>query len=324
MTVVAEAPAKPGETLVSAKGESPWAGMGITLDDDGMRSEKALKLAKLDFDVVKSPARTILNGKHVKGEDMFLTVRTDTNTALGMVGERYMPYQNREAFLFGDDIVDSSEAHWVRAGSKNGGRTVWMLMELPNAITVEGFDDDTIKPFLLISNGHDGGSSLTASLTLLRMLCNNALTPALKGAIRQIRIRHTKKMSGRIHEAKRVLGLSHQYIEVFQKNADKMVAAKFSDKAFDKFLEEISPTEDKEKAALTRAQDRQEEIKAIWKNAPDLQNIRKTRWGAYNAIVDYHDHYIDGRGDNKDEKRFSRIMTNTNLTHKAHKILLPA
>ena len=323
-TVLEDTQTKPGETIVSAKGVRPWAGMGTTIEDDGMTSKEALTLAKLDWEVEKYPAGANIDGTWVtKGaEDMFKVVRSSDNRILGQVGERYTCFQNSSAFLFGDDIIDSSEAHWIRAGSLKDGATVWMVMEMPDTIKVDGYDDETLQPFLFVSNSHDGGSSVTAGLTFIRLVCNNAVNLMITGSPRTFKIRHTKNMMTRMHEAKRVLGIAHTYTEAFQAEIDKLVNTKFSDKEFDAFLESLAPTEDKEKAALTRALDRQEEIKIIWKNTPDLQNIRNTAYGALQAVVDYHDHYITGRGDNKQENRFRRILTNRNLTHQAHELLV--
>ena len=318
------------ETMVSAEGKVPWHGLGTVIDDEAMTSREALTLGGLDWEVEKLPAFAQIQGtndegenitRYIAGEDMYLTTRMSDNRPLGMVGARYEVLQNKDAFLFGDDLIDDSGAHWITAGSLKRGRTVWMMMKMPETVQLTGYEDEAIQPYVLVTNSHDGSSSVTAAITPVRVVCNNTLTWALAGTPRQFKIRHTTKMMGRINEAKRVLGVTHNYMDALKKVGTDLLNAKFSDAEFDKFLESLSPTEDKEKAALTRALDRQDEIKGIWKNKADLQNIRNTKWGALQAVVDYNDHHIDGRGDNKAETRFSRILTNPNLTHQAFKVL---
>jgi len=321
------------ETMVSAEGKVPWHGLGTVIEDEGMTSVQALDLGGLNWEVEKLPAFAQVQDvndegeeitRYLAGEKMYLNTRMSDNRPLGMVGDRYEVLQNKDAFLFGDDLIDDSGAHWITAGSLKQGRTVWMMMKMPETVKIDGYEDEAIQPYVLITNSHDGSSSVTAAITPVRVVCNNTLTWALAGTPRQFKIRHTTKMMGRINEAKRVLGVTHAYMDAMSEVAAGMLNTKFSDKEFDAFLESLSPTADREKAALTRALDRQETIKGIWKNKDDLQNIRNTQWGALQAVVDYNDHHIDGRGDNKEETRFSRILTSPNLTHQAFKVLQEA
>ena len=323
-TVVEEAPAKVGETIVSTNGNRPWAGMGVTIEEAGMKSAEALKLAGLDWEVElwKAGAQDAEGNWHTFGaEDKRQVVRTDNNRLFGEVGKSFRPLQNHEAFLFGDDIIDSSEAHWIRAGSLKHGRHVWMVMELPESIEIEGYETEKMKPYIFISNGHDGKGSLTAGLTYMRLACNNAVNPMLKSSPRLVKIRHTKNMQGRMHEAKRVLGVYHQYTQTLKKTIDGMLHTAFSDSEFNEFLETLVPTEDKEKAALTRAEEKKADISNIWRNTDNLADIRNTRWGAYQAVVEYNDHHIEGRGDNRQETRFTRILTGPNIGHEAFRLL---
>src|SRR5689334_622742 len=67
-------------------------------------SEVVIKEAGLDFNVSTEPLQT-------KGgiivPNFFATVRQDTKAVLGVVGNRYTPLQNSDAFKFIDSVVGS-------------------------------------------------------------------------------------------------------------------------------------------------------------------------------------------------------------------------
>ena len=54
----------------------------------------------------------------------------DSDSVLGVVGDRYQVVQNKQCFDFLDTVVDDSEATFETAGSLNEGRIVWMLLNL--------------------------------------------------------------------------------------------------------------------------------------------------------------------------------------------------
>jgi len=74
------------------------------------------------------------------------------------------------------------------------------------------------KPYLCISNSHDGSASLQIFLTGIRVVCNNTLQAALHSAARKISIRHVSCMNARKMEAVRTIGAASRYfrdLEVF-------------------------------------------------------------------------------------------------------------
>lgn len=333
-------------SMFSAGGEVPWHGLGTVIEDEAARSAEALELAGLDWEVSKEPSY-VVNGFVPGTEDddepainwqevpnTYHIQRDRDGDVLGTVKGRYVPLQNKEAFAFGDDLLDDSGAHWITAGSLKGGSLVWMMAKLPEAIYIDGLEDEAIQPYIMVSNGHDGSKSVEATVTPIRVVCNNTFTAALSGAKRTFKIRHTKNMSGRINEAKRTLGITHAYMNELQALGTNLVNQKFSDAEFEKFLETLVPTEalqqeldasEKDKSiALTKALNKQEAIREVYKTTDNLQNIRGTKWGALQAVIDFNDHHIPGRGDNKAENRMSRILMpqTANIGHNALALLL--
>jgi len=318
--------------MFSANGIVPWHGLGTVIDDEAVRSSEALTLAGLDWTVDKVPLAQEIglddegNMVYDPIEGFYSMQRSTDLKSVGVVGERYHGLNNVDAFAIGDDIISQKDGtHWVTAGSLKGGSVVWMLAELPNTIMISGMEDEAIKQNILIANSHDGSTAVSASIVDIRVVCNNTLTLALKGTPRTFKIRHTKNMSGKINEAKRVLGIADGYAKQLQVVGTELINAKFDNVAFEAFLESLAPTKGKDEGrSLTVAQNKQDDIRTIYKTAPDLQNITGTKWGALQAVIDYNDHHINSRGGSdakKAENRMHRILNLPNITHEAFALL---
>ena len=99
-----------GQASMFFTGDVPWHQLGRHLNKPATAAE-AMEAARLDYTVVKRPMKAIINGhKYSDVPNAFATVRTDTNQVLGVVGARYEPVQNRDAFNFFDPLVDRDEA----------------------------------------------------------------------------------------------------------------------------------------------------------------------------------------------------------------------
>lgn len=315
--------------MFSAQGVVPWHGLGTVVQDDAVTAAEALELAGLDWEVEKLPFRpeVEINGETIvlpEVPDTYLNVRSTDHKVLGVVGERYVPLNNVDAFQLGDDILDVAEATWTTAGSLFGGSQVWMQATLPNDVHIAGMEDEAIDLNLVISNSHDGSKAVEVMVTPTRVVCNNTLTLASRDAARSFKARHTTNMSGKIAEAKRALDIAYAYRDAIVEMGESMLAQKVDDAAFDRFLESLVPSKDKPQNAETRALNTQDTIRNIYVKTPNLQNIRGTAWGVMQAVIDYNDHFVKSRGGDdakKAENRMRRILSQKNITHEAQKIL---
>lgn len=312
------------ETMVSAQGQVPWHGLGTVIEDPGMNSADALRLAELDWKVEKLPANEWSDDHVIFPDDMYFNVRDIDGSVLGVVGKNYSVLDNVDAFQFGDDLLDASGAHWITAGSLKHGRSVWMMAELPDDIIVGGMDSEKIKPYMLISNSHDGSSAITAALTMVRVVCNNTLTWGLKEAKRTFKVRHTRTAGARFAEVRRALDLSYNYMDEFNRQADRLLNTEYDVNEFINQLLPMPPVDSKQ-IVVTKMVNRRDQFRSVYYDTEDLDNIRGTAWGMLQATAALNDHHTKGRGDNQAEKRFNRIMgAQPNLTKKALQILAPA
>ena len=309
-----------GKAAVFVTGEPPWHGLG-TVIDNAVTSQEAIKLAGLDWKVQKwlLTATKPEYAEEVSVPDWYATVRTDTNAVLGVVSRQYRVLQNTEAFTFMDQAIQEGAAMWETAGSLQDGKRVWMLARIPT--TVEVAHGDEVKPYALLCNGHDGGLAVHILPTTVRVLCNNTLNLALnQGNGKELVIRHSQSLRGKIELAKRHLGIIGQRVEAFQHEAHALARAAFKDSEARGYVERFFPTKTKpnfsDGVALLSTivggqQDRSEVVcdllaghfaeteRIAKRNQTILEQIldnferdpaRGTAWGAYNAVSQYADH----------------------------------
>ena len=259
--------------MLSTK-QRPWHGIG-TVVENAPTSEDAIRIARLNWTVEQFPVYA--NGKEIAG--MFANVRSDTNETLGVVRNRYKIVQNNEAFNFVDGIVgnDEVECRYETAGSLFNGRRIFLLVKLPNNFLV----GDEVENYLFFTNSHDGTSTLTAGISNIRVVCNNTLQMAIKGAKRTWSCKHTLNIDGRKQQAKEALGFAVKYINNLNDVAEKMAMQKINEEEFFRKLFETDAHTNNSKEKIL------ERVHTIYHQKDDLQNFRGTAWGMYNAVADF-------------------------------------
>lgn len=315
-----------------------WHGLGTVIEREVVSTREALHLAELDWLVSKEPvlhypgvevdedaATTVVpEGDANVVPGAFFTIRNHDQKVLGIVGRDYKVLDNHEAFAFGDDILDSGDAKWHTAGSLHGGKRVWMLAKLSDQIVPGGEETEAIDQYLLISTSHDGSTAITAAVTPVRVVCQNTLTMALTGNPRAYRIRHTASMDGRIAEARKTLGLAMNYGQQLKSLAEDMMMERFTSADFMPLMNDLIPVPEKEGAGRSRALNQRQQLHYVWKASDNLDNVRHTKWGMLQAVVEYHDHHTTSKNtkdSSSEENRFKRIVDGAPLVQRAYDLL---
>jgi phage/plasmid-like protein (TIGR03299 family) len=281
-----------GRTAMIYVGDAPWHGLGQKLESPAT-AEEAIQAAGLDYRVVKRPLQAVIRGRsHVPVYTHFATIRTDTNDVLGVVGARYVPVQNREAFTFFDSLVGGDEAIYETAGALNRGEKVWILARLPGNIKLLG--KDVIQKFLLLYNSHDGSSMIRAKLTPIRVVCNNTLSVALAGSEQEVRIKHTPSALDKLEEAHKLLGLSNSLYDLLETIFKRMALTRITDKQLLDYVNALIP-DNQESESNTRTENQREMILRLHESLDDAKVIRGTAFGALNAVSEYTDHVTGTR-----------------------------
>lgn len=198
---------KHNDGLVLAR-TAAWHGLG-TVVESAPNPFAALRLARLEWTVEESASLTgIFNpGEQaeyrVSTDSAKVLVRSDDHTVLGVVGPDYTPVQNQTLAELAFALRDASSEQGVRiesAGSIRGGKRVWFLIQAPS-IEV-GAKGDVTNPYLMLTNGHDGGESLKAFGTNVRVVCANTYRAAMGQARDVISFRHTSGINERVDSLK--------------------------------------------------------------------------------------------------------------------------
>lgn len=304
--------------MVSGNKVTPWHGLG-TVVDGCPTSDDAIRLAKLDWDVLEEPVK-MSNGIEVP--DRFITYRNDVNVPLGIVGSTYHIEQNKDAFAFVDEIIKNTqgvEARYETAGSLFNGKKVFMTVKLPTSKLV----DDNVDNYLYFLNSHDGSIQFTAGITSIRIVCNNTLQMALANSTRSWKCRHTETIQSKKKEAAKQLGLAIDYLDAMKKESLQMAAKQVKDKLFVESLwKELSS---KQLVSETTFAQLTERIFQVRETKSDLENFRYSAWGMYNAVADVLSNQKPGRETKTyNENKCLRAFQNEPVLLAAEKVLLAA
>ena len=286
-------------------GEKPWHGLGTKLENVATAAE-AIAAAGLNWTVTKEPV-FLKDGREVA--DTFATMRSDNKDVLGTVGAVYRPLQNKEAFSFFDAIVGEKLAMYHTAGALGVGERVWILAKLPGTVRVIG--DDITEKFLLLTNTHDGSSSVQMMFSPIRVVCQNTLNIALGSGIRNQKMRHTNTLGLRVSEIRAGLGIVHERFQLFEEMAQALTRVNLKSDDWRTYCRNIGiiPADEFDKMS-TRAKNILEEVTSLFEygkgnNAP---GVKGTAWAAFNAITEWTDHARATKGENKEQARASSLL----------------
>lgn len=305
-------------------GAVPWRGLGTPVEM-ALRAEEAIQVAGLDWHVKKMPIVAGLDERETEDrivsvcdydDSAYITVRMDSPLdlegpkILGMVGADYEVIQNSDAFSFMDSIAGALK--YETAGSLKGGRQIWLLASLRDTSNIivgrnQGVSDE-IKPYLLLTNTHDGSSSLRALLTTVRVACANTLGEALLGGRGEgITIRHTLSANARLKAATTTLGLTRKRIESFQEKADMYLQTTIKGVEWAAVVNLLFPPSKEGLAPRTLTS--RLNLMGLMDTGVGIEGtaLRGTLWGAMNAVTQYSSHESEVRGDNKAENRLNSV-----------------
>lgn len=303
-------------SFVSAR-EDAWHKLGVTLED-AFDAQTALEAAHLaNWDVRKKELYSVdESGEVISIPNRWATVYTNPVTQkaqyLGVVGSHYEPIQNEAHVELLDAVVDESGAHFETAGSLRGGRETFVSMKLPESMNVGG--QDPVDLYLVALNSHDGTSPFRFLVTPVRVVCANTQAAAISGAKYQFGIRHVRGAQGHIQEAREALNLTFNYIDAFDAEAQKMIQQSITDSEFSNivsglFLADAATS----KRAENGAKQHIDNVMELYRGSATMAGIQGTRWGAYQAVTEYTDHFMSVRntGMAPDVARASRVVTSS-------------
>jgi phage/plasmid-like protein (TIGR03299 family) len=318
--------------MAYADREVPWHRLGVPMK--GLQTAEAmLKAAHADFDVVITRVAVVddngefirnPDGKPVIIDDSRATVRVNDDGSfdgLATVGTRYVVQQNYECLEKALAIVGASDGDAVvdTCGVLHGGREFFASIDLGGLVIDPMGVNDKIERYLLVRNGHDGRTAITFANTSIRAVCKNTVIAGMRSAQRVFTARHTRNAQAAMEEAQQVLKISTEWAKSFSTAANKMLATPMhaSSPAFSKYLDTMFPEKPNETARQTRNRENiLTSIRALYENERNAGGYGYNAWSAYNAVVEYLDHYREAASD---ERAIASMTTHSLVTQRKMK-----
>jgi phage/plasmid-like protein (TIGR03299 family) len=279
--------------------EPAWHGLGTILDSEVSTSEmlKVAHLAGWDvrLDDIDLPGRSHKNFFAVTRKNPF----DGDRDVLGVVGERYKVLQNEDLFSFADNMLDGGR--WETAGSIKNGTVVFGSLALDREVVLDPSGaTDKVNTYLLVHTSHDGSLAVQASVTPVRVVCQNTLNYALSGVKQSYKIRHTSTVTGKVQAAREALGLANAYLDEFEKEAQTLITKEITADTFFDIIKAAYPEPDKDvKGSLTKWTNKVDTLWDIYQGDTVAQaGIMNTAWGAYNTLTERLDWFRNPRGGN--------------------------
>ena len=279
------------EKMVFA-GATPWHGLGTEINQDTSFWD-AFELAGLDWEVDTKPLFTG-DGEKVSHRAAY---RVSDGRILGIVGKRWTPLQNRDAFEVFEPLVDAGEMVIHTAGSLRNGERIWALCQL-NQDNSEIVAGDEVAKFVLLSNGHDGKLAVHFGFTPIRVVCANteALARGSK-ASKLVRVRHSRFVKQNVQDLRNVMNFANQEFEATAEQYRYLASKGINSEDLDKYIKIVLGIGEKSADEMTtRSKNIVSSIEDLFESGrgSDIAGVRGTYWGAYNAVTEYLN-YSKGR-----------------------------
>lgn len=329
-------------------GKRPWwygnsaqgSAVGVDLGENAVTSEVAIKEAGLDWEVRLSTAGFLepnlldVDGKPCWREiaEHKMLTRDIDGAFLGWATDRYKIIQNRTAFEYLDAIVGEGGGRYHTAGSLEGGKRVWILLQTPDSWTIKRRSGATNRhhSFLLNILGHDGGFGYRLLPTDVRAECANTVGFAEQGAAAEFlafKIGHTGDVKAKLDLAataiRTMAQLAPERRRVLQELAQAaMTSDEFIDFAVQVFLgidgdvEEMKATVAKfyteaSQQSQTMMKNRVAAVAQLFEGG--MANEGDSAYDALNAFTEYFDHFDIGQTRDKIEagKKAAKAVTSS-------------
>jgi phage/plasmid-like protein (TIGR03299 family) len=294
-------------------GKKAWHGLGIEIPD-GLNAQDGFQRIGLGWRTILAPvyAEVDVMGTAANGDPTMVKqrieipekrahFRADDMTMLGVVSDGYRPLENMDLARFADALCDAEQGKVIveTAGSLHSGRRVFACVRLPEE--VRATEEDVMKQYVLVSNGHGGFASFSCYPTSVRVVCANTLRWSESDLALGLRFFHLGSMEDKLKNARTALGIARKETQRFQEQVTALVGRSLTTAKMKELAEVIygqcfgkidAHLEPESRAKLEAKRD---EVVGTWlKNVQNerqtLKGIEGSAWALYNGISEWHDH----------------------------------
>lgn len=271
-------------------GAIPWHGLGVRMpENERFDLIAGRKRAGLDWGVTVEP---LFLQNQVEVDQAKAIVRDTDKRVLGVVGPRYTPLQNQDAFDWFQPMFDAKLCALNTAGSLQDGEKVWILAEIMGKGPIEIVQGDDVARFLMISNSHNGTTSVRVGFTPVRVVCANTLAMAHSSAASKlIRLRHHKDVKLNLDKIRDIIDLANQEFEATAEQYRYLASRRVNQSDLKKFVRLAAGVDEsiKDEDVPTRTQNIMVELLNKIANGlgNENHNVAGTWWAAYNGVNEY-------------------------------------
>jgi len=228
-------------------------------------------------------------------------LRSDTNALLGVVGDGYTPLQNAEAFSFADSLVDTGRMEFLSAGQFSDGKRIFIQCKLNDKDGGLGATEiapgDTVQPYFLLANGHDGSLAVRVMLTSIRVICQNTFAAAISrdGKKRETSssIKHTRNLQERLEATRSLFTWAGETFNEFVSTSRVLTRKQVgSETILKNYFRSVFDVEGDADTFSTQLKNREERLIELFQvgygNAE--KSVRGSYWAAANAVTQYLTH----------------------------------
>ncbi len=264
----------------------PWHGLGTKIDD-AVSFHDGFKQAGLDWEVEVRPM-FLADGSKV--EDGRAVVRTTDNKQLGVVGTRWTPLQNRDAFNVFEPLVARGDMTLETAGSLKGGKRIWVLCKIKQD-NLEVAKNDEIALYGMLSNGHDGTLAVHFGFTNIRIVCSNTEQMARTSeSSRLVRVRHHRLVLENVEKLRDLMNLAKTEFEGSLEDYRFLASRAINQDDLKKYIRIVFKQDKKKEDDISSRQNNiMAEVERLFEEGKgnDLPGVRGTYWAAYNSVTEY-------------------------------------
>jgi phage/plasmid-like protein (TIGR03299 family) len=273
-------------------GATPWHGLGNQLSAHEP-IEIWAKQAGMDWQIREAPVR-FMSGS-VGGLDAIesfpenkVLFRSDTNSPLSVVSQRYKVVQPSEILEFYRDLTEVSGFELETAGILKGGRKIWALARTGQSSTLKG--NDVTNAYVLLATACDGTLATTAQFTSIRVVCNNTLAVALGSSKGAVKVPHNTSFDAQ--SVKRQLGISVATWDSFMHRMQGLSERKVMVNEASNYLRRVFLNIDKTTSQNTseRAMAKVMTLFNGHGKGAELASSKGTAFGLLNAVTEFVDH----------------------------------
>lgn len=313
---------------------NPFELIGTKNSYEVTSAKDLMEQAGLDWRVSLNDVYAAGSNDPILIEDRYATIRKDKDgfeSVLSVVGGRYKVFQNEEIFSCLDAAVGAGDARYGAAGELKGGKIVWTLLELPDNVSI---GDDKHQAYLLARTSHDGSTPFQLTPVVNRISCTNQINAKMMaGQAKDLyySVRHSTGNEINAIDIKNAFNIIRKDMQEYVRVSNWLRAQPMENKEFFEFTKRVFALPTKiefaadeflspgEKRAKTKALLNRSNAVKVWLGETETQdNIKNTKFGAFQAIVEVSDHM-----QRSSVKQAEKIVlgTDINLKSKALQLL---